>query len=204
MKKQILAAAVLAVASFGAYAAEGTTDSIAPSYTYVDAGFARTSLEFDANSDSVDFDGWNVRGSYGFAEQFHVFGGYNQVDNNDFIDLKLTEYQVGLGWHPKVSDNADALVEVSYINQEAKASLFGISDSADVDLYRVSAGFRGALNKVLVGTIKANYTDGSDVDGEFSPTLGLEARINKTWSIVGEAEVSEGTERYLLNVRASF
>lgn len=201
MKKQILAAALLAVTSFGAFAAD---DSIAPKYTYAEVGFARTSIEFDANASAVDFDGYNVRGSYEFANDFHVFGGYQETDNNDFIDLKLKETQIGFGWHPKIDENADAILEVSYINQKAEAELFGFEGSDDADLYRVSAGFRAAFNKVVVGTIKANYTDGGDLGSEFAPSLGLEARINPMWSIVGEGEVSEGTKRFTLGVRASF
>lgn len=197
MKKQIFAAALLAAVSFGASAAE-------PSYTFVEAGVARTTLETGPNLPEVDFDGWNVRGSYGFAEQFHVFGGYQQTNNDDFVDIDLTEAQVGFGWHPSIAENADALVEVSYINQRVETQVFGVDIDEDADLYRVSAGIRAALNDVLVGSLKANYTDGQDVGSEFTPSFGLEARFNPTWSVVGEAEFGSDTERYTLGVRASF
>ncbi|KGQ17836.1 hypothetical protein LF41_1911 [Lysobacter dokdonensis DS-58] len=206
MKKQILAAAVLAVASFGAYAAEGTTtDSIAPSYTYVDARIARNAIEVDPNMSDVNFDGYNINGSFEFAEQFHVFGGYESTNNDEFgVDIDLTQTQVGIGWHPSVADNADFLLEASWINRKAEVSAFGVSADEDEDAYRVSAGFRGAFNKYVVGSIKANYTDGKNSDGEFSPTAGLEVRFNDMWSLIGEAEFAESEQHYTVGVRASF
>lgn len=201
MKKQFLAAAVLAAVSFGASAAE-------PSYTYVEANAARMTLETGTNLPDVDFDGWNVRGSYGFAEQFHVFGGYQQTSNtefDDFLDFDVKETQVGFGWHPSISDNADAIVELSYINQQVDMQAFGIDlGDTDADLYRASAGFRAAFNDVFVGSLKANYTDGQDIGSEFTPSFGLEARFNQTWSVVGEAEFGSDMDRYTLGVRASF
>lgn len=197
MKKQFLAAALLAAVSFGASAAE-------PSFTYVEAAAARTTLELGTNMPEIDFDGWNVRGSFEFAEQFHVFGGYQQTNNDDFVDIDVTESQVGFGWHPSISENANAVLEVSYINQRLETQVFGFSIDEDADLYRASAGIRAAFNDVLVGSLKANYTDGQDVGSEFTPSFGLEARFNPMWSVVGEAEFGSDTERYTLGVRASF
>jgi hypothetical protein len=197
MKKQFLAVAVLAAVSFGASAAEPLK------YTYVEADIARTQVEVD-NTTDLDFDGWNVRGSYEFAEQFHVFGGYQQTNNDDFFDIDLKEAQIGFGWHPALSDDADAILEISYLNQKADTNVFGYNISADEDLYRASVGFRAAFNDVLVGTLKANYTDGQDSGSEFTPSFGLEARFNQTWSIVGEAEAGADMKRYTLGVRASF
>jgi hypothetical protein len=209
MKKQFLAAAILAAVSFGAFAADETsTNTAAPKYTYVEADFSRMTLETGNNSEDVDFDGWQVRGSYEFGGDFHVFGGYQQSSNrqfDEFMDFDIEEAQIGLGWHPSVSDNADALLELSYIDQRVDMNVFGYDLGTDsTNMYRASAGFRAAFNDVLVGTLKANYTDGSDVDGEYTPSFALEARFNPMWSVVGEAELGNGMDRYTLGVRASF
>jgi hypothetical protein len=196
MKKQLLAVAILAAASFGAYAAE-------PNYTYVDANIARTTIETGNNSPDVDFDGWAVRGSFGFADDFHVFGGYQQTNNDEFVDIDVQEAQVGFGWHPSIADNADALFEVSYINQRIDTQVFGFDIDEDFDSYRASIGLRAAFNDVLLANVKANYTDG-DGGSEFTPSFGLEARFNDTWSVVGDAEVGSGMQRYSVGVRASF
>lgn len=196
MKKQILAAALLAVASFGASAADPL------SYTYVQAGYNRVNVDVTENVD-MDFDGFAAQGSFEFAENFHVFGGYASSSNDDFIDMDLNEYSVGVGFHHEIADSADALVEVSYINREVEASLFGVSASEDVDAYRASAGLRGAFNDHVVGTLKVNYTD-SDLGSEFTPSFGLEVRFNPMWSLVGDAEVGSDEHRYGIAVRASF
>ena len=196
MKKQVIAAAILLAASFGAFAAE-------PSYTYAQAGVARNSLDLGSNASNLDFDGWNVSGSYEFAKDFHAFGGYQKTSNDDFLDMNLEESQLGLGWHPSLADNADGLVELSYIHQRVEASAFGVSAHDNIEGYRASVGFRAAFNDVIVGSLKANYTD-LDNGSEFSPSVGLEARFNPMWSLVGEAEVTRDITRYTVGVRASF
>ncbi|MUV13305.1 hypothetical protein [Noviluteimonas gilva] len=206
MKKQLLAAAALAFASFGACAQDITSNNLTSvSWTWVQASAARTSLD-DADF-SIDFDGWNVSGSVDVADEYHVFGAFQNTSNNDFVDFDLKEAQLGFGWHPKISANANAVVELSWIRQDLSADLFGqdIDDEQD-NLYRVSAGVRGALGEHFVGTLKANYTDSNDwsSDGEFGGTVGAEVRFNRTWSLVGEADIAEHQDHYSVGVRASF
>ena len=206
MKKQLLAAAALAFASFGACAQDITANNLTSvSWTYVEVAAARTSL--DDSGFSIDFDGWNVRGSVDVADEYHVFGGFQKTRNNDVVDFDLQETQLGIGWHPKISTNAHAIVELSWIRQDLSIDLFDqdIDDEQD-NLYRVSAGARGAFGEHFVGTLKANYTDSNDwhTDGEFSGTAGAEVRFNRTWSLVGEADIGEHQEHYSVGVRASF
>lgn len=206
MKKQLLAAAVLAFASFGACAQDITaTNLTSVSWTYVEVAAARTSL--DDSGFSMDFDGWNVRGSVDIADEYHVFGTFQETRNNEFVDFDLKEAQLGFGWHPKISDNANGVVELSWIRQDLSADLFGVDiDDEQDNLYRVSAGLRGALGEHFVGTVKANYTDSNDWenDGEFGGTLGAEVRFNRTWSLVGDADIGEHQNHYSVGVRASF
>jgi hypothetical protein len=206
MKKQLLAAAVLAFASFGACAQDITPSNLTSvSWTYVEVGAARTSL--DDSGFSIDFDGWNVRGSVDVADEWHVFGGFQETKNNETVDFDLKEAQLGIGWHPKISANANAVVELSWIRQDLSADFLGVDiDDEQDNLYRVSAGLRGALGEHFVGSLKANYTDSNDwhTDGEFGGTVGAEVRFNHTWSLVGEADVGEHQEHYSVGVRASF
>jgi opacity protein-like surface antigen len=202
MKKTLLAAAVLAAASFGASAAENTTaDAI--SYTYVEGNYVVYNTDVDMNSD-VDFKGFGAKGSFEIADQFHVFGGYSKVNNDDFLDIDLDETQLGFGWHKSVSDNADATLELSAIRQGVDVSFMGISADDHANGYRASAGFRSAFNEHLVGNLKVNYTDGSDFDSEFTPSFGLEVKFNQMFSLVGDAEFGNGSRRYTLGLRANF
>ena len=123
MKKQIALALALAAASFAANAGD-------LSYSYVEGGWTRANVEFDANNDA-DFDGFTVRGSYGF-NQFHVFGAYSTVNNDELIDTDVNESQLGVGIHHAVADNADVIGEVSYQRQEVEAEAFGLRASDHV------------------------------------------------------------------------
>lgn len=192
MKKSLTLALLLAAAPLAATAGE-------LSYTYVEADFNRTNVDLDAVD--FDFDGYAVRGSVEFGQSsVYAFGGYAASTNDDLgIDIDLNEGQLGLGYHHTVSDNADFLAEISYVNVEAKVA--GVSE--DADAYRASIGFRGAIAENLEGLIKVNYTDGDGGD-EFAPSFGAQWKFNQTWGLVGEAELGSDTNRYLVGVRASF
>ena len=209
MKKQLLAAAVLAAASMGAYAQDITPgNKTSVQWTYVQAGFARTSI--DDSGASLDFDGWNIKGSAEIADEFHVFGQYQQANNDELnilgttLDLDLEESELGFGWHPMIADNMNAVVEISHVRQEIKATFMGDSISDDINYWRVGGGIRGAFNDYVVGSLKGTYTDTSDQEGAFGAVAGLEVRFNPTWSIVGEADVTEHQNHYTVGVRASF
>ena len=195
MKKQIALAVALVAASFAANAGD-------LSYSYVEAGWTRANVDLDSNND-LDFDGYTVRGSYGI-DKFHVFGGYSSVNNDDLIDIDLNETQIGAGFHQRIDENADFIGEVSYLRQEVKASAFGVSAKDHVDGYRLSAGVRGNISQYVEGTIKLNYTDGSDLSSEFTPSAGVLVKFNPNWGLFVDAEASKDITRYAVGVRASF
>lgn len=195
MTKQIVLALALAASSFAATAGER-------SYSYVEAGWNRATVDIDNNTDA-DFDGFTVRGSYGF-DKFHVFGAYSSVNNDDLVDIDINESQLGFGVHHAIEDNADVIGEVSYLRQEVEASAFGLSAKEHVNAYRVSAGIRGQLGQHLEATIKVNYTDGSDVRSEFTPSAGVLVKFNQTWGLFVDAESARDVTRYAAGVRASF
>lgn len=201
MKKQLALAIVLATASFAVTAGE-------LSYTYVEAGFGRTNVEVDANVDDIEADGYFLQGAVELGDSFHLFGGYQSARDNDYlldgIDVDLTQAQLGIGYHHSVSDSADFLAEISYLNREVEVDGFGFSGSEDADAYRASFGFRGALSDNFEGQIKVNYTEGTDGGSAFTPSFGAQWKFNQTWGLVGEAEFGEDSETYLIGVRASF
>ena len=193
MKKQFVLALALAAASFGATAGE-------LSYSWIDGGYSRTNV--DLGGSDVDFDGFALRGSAALGESFYVFGGYSSATNDEFgADIDLNQSQIGLGFRHGMSDRADFIAELGYLNTEVEA--MGISD--DVEAYRGSIGFRGELADNFEGLLKANYSDAGDAqDGEFSGTLGAQFKFNQTWGLVGEVELGDDVTQYLIGVRASF
>ena len=197
MKKQLAAALVLACVPFAASA----RDSLG-SFTYVEAGVQRVSVDFDVpGSDAIDFDGIGLRGSLELTDNLYLYGGLGWARNDDFAsDIDAYQAQGGVGYRYGVFDNADFTAELGFQHTELDAG----SVSDNLDAIRASVGLRSALGNNFEGWVKANYIDGSDYDGEFSGTLGVQFIINETWGLVGEVEAGDLTSQYMLGARASF
>ncbi len=197
MKKQLAAALVLACVPFAASA----RDSLG-SFTYVEAGVQRVSVDFDVpGSDAIDFDGIGLRGSLELTDNLYLYGGLGWARNDDFAsDIDAYQAQGGVGYRYAVFDNADFTAELGFQHTELDAG----SVSDNLDAIRASVGLRSALGNNFEGWVKANYIDGSDYDGEFSGTLGVQFIINETWGLVGEVEAGDLTSHYMLGARASF
>ena len=183
MKRSLIALALAALLPLSAQA----DDKL--SYTYVEGGYV--------NVDS-DADGFGVRGSFEFGQSnFYGFGSYAQVEvDNTNIDIDNTE--LGFGYAHDLSDNLDLISELAWVNADAD----GFSS---VDGYRASVGIRGSFSDNFEGLLKANYTDGSDFDGEFSGTIGAQYKFTQTWGVTGEVTFGDNnTETYLVGLRASF
>ncbi len=180
MKRAFFALALAAALPMSAQAAER-------SYSYV---------ELDYVNVDGDADGYGLRGSVNFGESnFYGLAGYTSVEV-DNTNVDIDGYEIGVGYHHELTDNADLIAEVAYQNVE----VFGF----DADGYRVSGGFRGNLSDSFEGLFKLNYLDGDGSDGDFTGTLGAQYKFNETWGVTGEVEFAEGGESYLLGVRASF
>lgn len=182
MKRSLIALALAALLPLSAQA----DDKL--SYTYVEGGYV--------NVDG-DADGFGVRGSFEFGQSnFYGFGSYAQVEvDNTNIDVDNTE--IGFGYAHDLSDNVDLISELAYVNADADG--FG-----DVDGYRASVGIRGSFSDNFEGLLKANYTDGSDFDGDFSGTIGAQYKFTQTWGVTGEVTFGDNSETYLVGLRASF
>ena len=182
MKRSLLALALVALLPLSAQA----DDKL--SYSYVEGNYV--------NIDG-DADGYGVRGSIEFGDSnFYGFGSYNMVETDDFnIDIDFTD--IGLGYAYGLSDNADLISEIAYVNAD-------VDGLGNADGYRASVGIRGSFSDKFEGLVKANYIDGNDVDGDFSGTVGAQYKFTQTWGVTGEVEFADGGETYLVGLRASF
>lgn len=185
MKRSLIALSLAALLPLSAQA----DDKL--SYTWVEADYI--------NVDG-DADGFGVRGSLEFGQSgFYGFGGFNtvEIDNSIVADVDVDSFDIGLGYAHGLSENADLLAEIAYLNADYDG--FG-----DLDGYRASVGVRGSFSPNFEGLLKANYTDSDDFDGDFSATAGLQYKFSPTWGLVGEVEFADGGESYLVGLRASF
>lgn len=202
MKRTIFALALAAALPMSAQASE-------LSYSFVEVDYQNGS---DAVNDifsgnTVDSEGFGIRGSFGFAENFYATGAYGQ-SNLDVgsPDIDYDKWSLGFGYHRPMYDQADWFVEAAY--SEINADIFFLDDS----FYRVSAGIRGSITDRFEGTAKLSYNDGADFDGAFYPqydgtisaSVGMQWRLNEMWGIVGEIEAYDKATDYTIGVRASF
>ena len=182
MKRSLIALALVALLPLSAQA----DDKL--SYSYVEGNYV--------NVDG-DADGYGVRGSIEFGESnFYGFGSYNMVEVDDVnVDIDFTD--IGLGYAHEISPNADLISEIAYVNAD-------VDGLGSADGYRASVGIRGSFSDKFEGLVKANYVDGSNVDGDFSGTVGAQYKFTQTWGMTGEVEFGDGGETYLVGLRASF
>jgi|GEM_PF-2577185 len=114
MIKLVLATAALAV-SCAAIAG--------PSYTYVDAGITLA----DGFGDNSETEGLALRGSFGFADIFHVGGGYGQGDldgGKSESGFDVTSYNLYFGVNPAITENMDLVSRIGYAKSELDADGF--------------------------------------------------------------------------------
>ena len=178
MKRSLMALALAAALPVSAQAAE-------LSYNFIELDYARMNIDDVGGDFDPDGFGSYLRGS----------------DDISGFDIDIDQTQLGLGYRHGVSNTADFIAELSWINQSIDAGAFG---EADGNGGRLSAGFRGVMAENFEGYAKANYTDGGDFDGDFSGTLGAQVKFNKTWGVTGEAEFGSDANIYMLGLRASF
>jgi len=197
MKRALFALALAAALPMSAQASE-------LSYSFVEIDYTNSSSEVLSGS-VYDTEGYGIRGSFGFAENFYVSGGYQQNDF-DFAGADEDRWNVGFGYHRAMYDQADWFVELNYTDISSFAPVL------DDNYYDITFGLRGSISDRFEGIAKLSYNDGADFggiyypqyDGAFSASVGLQWRINEMWGIVGEIEAYEDDTDYTLGVRASF
>jgi len=197
MKRAFFALALAAALPMSAQASE-------LSYSFVELDYMTSSSEV-LGASVYDTQGYGIRGSFGFAENFYVSGGYSSSDF-DFSTADEDRWNVGFGYHRALYDQADWFVEAGYTKINSFAPVL------DDNFYKVSAGIRGSISDRFEGIAKLSFNDGANFggiyypqyDSAFSATVGLQWRINEMWGIVGEVEAYEDDTDFSLGVRASF
>ena len=124
------------------------------SYSYIDLGYNEADLD-----NVADGDGFSVRGSIGFAENFFAFADYATFGFPASVDLD--QISVGLGGHFGISERVDLVGRVGYT--ELDISVPGLGSGSE-DGYLVSAGIRGQVSDSFELEGHAVHTDlGSNV-----------------------------------------
>lgn len=206
MKKQLALALALAVAPFAAAA-----DAL--SYTFVEGGYNKLHVDADLES-NPEADGLYLRGSLDLGSGINLIGSVQQVsdsgtDGGFRYEDEIRQTELGVGYHQSMSERVDFIAELAWVRFDAESTFDG-EEWLDVQATggRGALGVRGKFNDIVEGLLKANYYDGSDLDGEFTAVVGAQFTINPTWGITAEIEngdlIGLDTTRYQVGVRASF
>lgn len=201
MKRALCAIVLAAILPVSAEASE-------LNYSYVELDYLNSRHAATSPGGSgADSDGYGIRGSFGFAENFYVTAAYaNSEFNGAGSGFDNDKWNVGFGYHHQMYEQADWFVEANYTKIDSN---FALTDDSYFD---VGVGLRGSISDRFEGIAKLSYNDGGDsdpgyypqYDNAFSVTAGLQWNISDTWGIVGEIEAYEDATDYTIGVRASF
>lgn len=207
MKTRIALALALAASPLAAQSAER-------SYTFVEAGY--TDLRLDApHYGDPNFDGGYLRGAFDVGRGVHLIGSVSRL-GQDFalapgieLEIDFVHSELGVGYRMPFGERVDLVGELAVARVDWQAKAGSYRGHGHVDGGRAAAGVRGAFNRVVEASLKANYYDGGDFEGRFTGVLGAQVRIGPTWGLSAEIERGElvGSEqdtRYRAGVRASF
>jgi Ax21 family sulfation-dependent quorum factor len=163
------------------------------SYSYLDLNYVETDID---NGPTAD--GFGLRGSVAFAENYFVFGEYT---NQDLRGVDIDQFAVGLGGHLGLTETVDLVGRVGYVDAEVSAGGFSVS----VDGYLVSAGLRGQVAEdfELEGhVIHRDLGDDGGDDTAFS--IGGRYFFTDRFALGAEYEIADDAKTILVGGRFSF
>src|SRR5690606_29727688 len=131
------------------------------SYSYIDAAYVENDID-----GAPTFDGFGLRGSVGFAENWLVFAEYSATSTQG---VDLNTLAVGFGGHDGLAEYLDLVGRLGDFDVEVDAG--GGLDASD-DGYLLDLGLRGRVGDAVEREGGARYTDLSDGGDDTALYLG--------------------------------
>ena len=233
MKHTVLSAGVMFALGSTAFAqgarddarVAGATQGL--SYTYVELDGVWRNLEpFEDGPSNIvdDWDegrGWAVRGSYGFASNWFVFGEYTQTDADAVLSAGTQLFPVGedtkqisggLGYNRALElRDTDFVARLAYTDFDFGDFEFGpggpdddLFDFLDDDTsgYFVDVGLRSQLRPKLEGGIGVRHLDIGEFDNS-SLVGNLLYEFHENWGVNFEADLGTEYSTFMLGIRFS-
>ncbi len=136
-----------------AVAIPGVTLAENPAWTYGQIGYVRA----DSGDDATD--AFSVKGSLGFAENFHGQVKYTDGDIGDTGgDIEFDGFEIVLGANPSVGANTDAVVALRYFDY----SYDDTGGDDDVDGFGVGVGLRHMIASNVEMNAMAWWDEGEE------------------------------------------
>jgi hypothetical protein len=164
-------------------------------YSWAEFGYVET--ELDVGGFDVDGDGFALRGSVAFLENFFAFAGYEDIGFDGGVDS--TTLGVGVGGHWPVNERMDIVGRLGIVSVEVEAGPF----DDDEDGFLIGARLRGVVAPKFELEGGFDYVDvGEDDD----TALVGEARYFFTEMFAGGLLVSiaDDVTTLGLNLRVTF
>ncbi len=184
--KVVLGSLMLALAPLAALADD-------MSYSSLDLAYVDTDI--DGVNQSAD--GFGLRGSIGFAENWFAFAEYA---TQSVQDVDIDNIAVGFGGHYGLTDTLDLVGRLGYIQIDLSAPGGG----ADDDGYLADLGLRGRIGDSVELEGGLRYTDFSDGGDDTAVVVGGRFHFNKTWAVGAEYQSGSDSSSILALVRANF
>jgi hypothetical protein len=178
MKIKSTGVAVLGTAAL--LAAASATAGDLP-WTYLEVGYAKQ----DGN-DLLETDGFQVKGSIGFLNQWHAQVEYTDgdMDSDMELDADFDGYRLVVGAHPQLTEKTQLVADLQYFDYDLEED--NSSWDASTDGYGIGLGLRHSLSDKFELMAQVWYVDaevdypGSD-DFDYNDTLvELGGRYNWT------------------------
>lgn len=173
--------------------AAATADGFDYNHLQLDYG----NVEFD--DVSVDGDGFGISGSFAINPEWHVFGGYQNIELDFGIDARTLG--AGVGYNTELSSNFDVIARASYQYVEFDAPQ---GSSVDDNGLGFGVGLRYAASRELELTAGIDYVDLSDSGNDTSISGGALYNFDNAFSVGLAASFGDDTTSYNLSGRYYF
>jgi hypothetical protein len=137
-----------------------------------------------ADSGDDNTDAFQIKGSFGFADKYHVQAKYYDGENGDVGNNgeDFDGYEIRLGINPAVTDNTDFVFQVGYMDMSQERGSNAIAGSlkdVDSDGYILTVGLRSMLTDQLE---ISGYVDSiaGEQDEYLTTALGVPTNVGKS------------------------
>ena len=193
-----------------AYFGEAETDNSAAhqataetgfSYTYVQAGISG----FERFYDGQWTGGYDLRGSFGFENNFYVHARYAQFNTGQFDLHDERQYEIGFGYHAEITPSNDFVAYLAHGTVDSGCSIFECTKETG---YTLSAGIRTAITKNLQAMAMLGYNNGGGrymYDKKTTASIDVSYNINDKFDVFFDTKLLNLYEAfYTFGMRAKF
>lgn len=195
---------VLKIIAITALAAPAGALADAPDWKYVEGSYLSSEFDEDLLSD-IEPDGFGIKGSWLFEENWFVQGTYEDQDDNvnvpgfGGVDVEFSNFNIGGGYRHSLQENTDIYGRLSFESWDIEVDNFDEDDQG----YSAAAGIRSVVWEGLELNAEVGYIDVGDffdgegfwsVGGIYNLPMGLGFGVS--YGEIDELETWRGTVRY--------